>query len=296
DQLKSANKSASDNGTGGSKTSDTSNAKAQTSDKNSGGGNTVTVAGAAAINVVTTGSEASVSEVPSGETFPTSPSAGQIFRLVAPVSVLHNEPTHPGFYYWGAGDSTWKEIAEGTSFPGSPTTGDLFRLTAPSGPNGPSIYRFDGSNWVRVSFGTTSVTGTAGALTLTTQANTDTTAKGTGKATEAGTVGIGAGVAVNKVDITNLATTGHTTISSKGLDIEATMRNTGEDPVQQYTSSTGEWKSIESGDSFPESPGDKDLFQLTKAVAATTAVKGTSEDLSTGKLTVQSTDEFGTKG
>src|SRR5262249_12275409 len=92
DQLKSANKSASDNGTGGSKTSDTSNAKAQTSDKNSGGGNTVTVAGAAAINVVTTVSEASVSEVPSGETFPTSPSAGQIFRLVAPVSVPHPPP------------------------------------------------------------------------------------------------------------------------------------------------------------------------------------------------------------
>ena len=52
--------------------------------------------------------------------------------------------------------------------------------------------------------------------------------------TDAGTVGIGVGVAVNKVDITNLATTNNATINSVGLDVEATMRDTGIDPVQRF--------------------------------------------------------------
>ena len=61
-QLSSANgESASTTGKS-SKTTDTSNAQATTSDKNSSGGNTVTVAGAAAINVVVTSYQATLAD------------------------------------------------------------------------------------------------------------------------------------------------------------------------------------------------------------------------------------------
>ena len=127
DNLSSAN-SQRTAGTGKSaNTSDTSNAKAQTSDNNgtsSGDKNTVTVAGAFAINITKTRSEASLAN-------------------------------------------------------------------------------------------TAVVTATTGAVSLTTQANSDSKADGTGKAKEAGTVGIGVGVSVNKVEITNLATTNNATVNGR---------------------------------------------------------------------------------
>ncbi len=109
-------------------------------------------------------------------------------------------------------------------------------------------------------------------MSLLTQANTDSsTTPAPARPTEAGTVGIGVGVAVNKVEITNLATTSNATVGSVGLDVEATMRDTGEDPVQRYQS--GKWVTIDSGESFPESPSDGDYFQLTKGAPATTTVE-----------------------
>ena len=208
DQVSNANSESSANTGKTSKTSDTSGAKAQTSDSNgtsSGDSNTVTVAGAVAINIVTTISKASLAD-------------------------------------------------------------------------------------------TANVTATAGAVSLKTQANTDATAKANGKADEAGTVGIGAGVSVNSVHITNVATTGNATVSSNGLDVEAGMRVLGTDHIQRFDGS--EWKTIESGAAFPEDPEDGDFFQLTQGVPGTTAVDGASQSLvATGSnLKVKSTLQFGAPG
>ncbi|MGZ3438561.1 MAG: beta strand repeat-containing protein, partial [Polyangia bacterium] len=133
-------------------------------------------------------------------------------------------------------------------------------------------------------------------MSLKTQANTDATAKANGKADEAGTVGIGAGVSVNSVHITNIATTGNATVSSNGLDVEAGMRVLGTDHIQRFDGS--EWKTIESGVAFPEDPEDGDFFQLTQGVPGTTAVDGASQSLvATGSnLKVKSTVQFGAPG
>ena len=197
-QLSNANtQSTSANGTS-SKTKDTSNAQATTSDQNSSGGNTVTVAGAAGINVVTT-----------------------IYQA---------------------------------------TLADAVVLTA------------------------------TGLLSLKTSANTDASAVGNGKATGAGTVGIGAGVAVNKVTLVNQATPNNATITSKGIDVEAAMTVNGKDQIQVFDGK--DWKTIESGSTFPEDPENNDYFQLTKAVAPTTTVSGASQKLEDGSLTVASTLGF----
>ncbi|HET7465666.1 MAG TPA: hypothetical protein VFL29_03300, partial [Candidatus Dormibacteraeota bacterium] len=205
DQTKNANQESKD-GTGKqSSTKDTSNAQAETSDKNeSGSSNTVTVAGAAAINIVTSITQASLAD-------------------------------------------------------------------------------------------TANVTATTGALTIKTLANTDATATSNGKADSAGTVGIGVGVSVNKVDITNLATTGNATVTSKGLDIESGMLVNGTDRIQRFDGT--DWKTIDVGPTFPEQPEDGDMFQLNQGVPGTTTLDESSPtDLNTGTLTVKSTAAFGPTG
>jgi len=64
-----------------------------------------------------------------------------------------------------------------------------------------------------------------GAVTLRTSANTDASAKAKGDTAVDGSVGVGAGVAINSVDVTNRASTGSATINATGLDVEASMRN-----------------------------------------------------------------------
>src|SRR5712691_8050403 len=141
---------------------------------------------------------------------------------------------------------------------------------------------------------TANVTATSGKVTLRSEAGTLSSAKGSGKADNAGTVGIGVGVAVNKVDITNLATTGNATVHSYGLDVQSLMRDTGDAHVQRFHA--GDWSSIDTGDSFPEEPSDGDFFQLTKGTAATTQVDGGSQSLGGGTLKVKSTAGFGSTG
>ncbi|WP_141847710.1 beta strand repeat-containing protein, partial [Humibacillus xanthopallidus] len=79
------------------------------------------------------------------------------------------------------------------------------------------------------------VTATDGPVTLASSANTDVAgeAKGT-TATKTG-VGIGAGVVVNLVTMTNLATTGASTVDAHGLDVLATMTqvDNAEDPTAE---------------------------------------------------------------
>jgi hypothetical protein len=79
------------------------------------------------------------------------------------------------------------------------------------------------------------VTATDGPVTLASSANTDVAgeAKGT-TATKTG-VGIGAGVVVNLVTMTNLATTGASTVDAHGLDVSAAMT-----PVDNAEDSTAE--------------------------------------------------------
>ena len=203
DQVKNANQESSSTTGKSSSTTDTNNAKATTSDSNGSGGNTVTVAGAAAINIAKSITQASLA---------------------------------------------------------------------------------DGSN----------VTATGGPLTLKTQNNADASAKGSGKADSAGTVGIGVGVAVNKFDITNLATTGNSIVVSKGLDVEAGVLVNGQDRIQRFDGKS--WSTIDQGATFPEAPKDGDFFQLTTAQPATTTVDGASQSLSGGTLKVKSTAAFGTTG
>ena len=134
----------------------------------------------------------------------------------------------------------------------------------------------------------------SGMVTIKTSANTDVRATADGKEDEAGTAGIGAGVSVNSVSITNVASTGNATISSNGLDVETVMTVNGADRIQRFDGT--DWKTIEAGDAFPESPSDGDFFQLTKAVAATTTVDGASQDLTSGTLTVKNTADFASAG
>ncbi|MES1247222.1 MAG: hypothetical protein ABUS54_06080, partial [Actinomycetota bacterium] len=208
DQLSSANADRTSATGKSAKTTDTSNAKAQTSDNNgtsgSGDKNTVTVAGAAAINIVTALSKA-----------------------------------------WFL---------------------DTAHVTA------------------------------TGTTTLKALANTDSVATGTGKATDAGTVGIGAGVAVNSATFTNIATVGNATVTSNGLDIESEMRVNGTDHLQRFDGTS--WTTIDSGAAFPEGPSDGDFFQLTNGVPATTQIDGDSQtiDSSHTSLKVKSTANFGPSG
>ena len=62
-------------------------------------------------------------------------------------------------------------------------------------------------------------------LTLKTSANTDAVAKARATPPSTRASGVGAGIAINSVDVTNRASTGDATIGATGLDVEATMRN-----------------------------------------------------------------------
>ena len=64
-----------------------------------------------------------------------------------------------------------------------------------------------------------------GAVTLKTSANTDVSSKAKGDTAVDASVGVGAGVAINSVDVTNRASTGTATIDGTGLEVSATMRD-----------------------------------------------------------------------
>ncbi|HEX5279640.1 MAG TPA: hypothetical protein VFW28_06150 [Micropepsaceae bacterium] len=72
--------------------------------------------------------------------------------------------------------------------------------------------------------GAPTITSTGGKVKVRSSANTDARkTKADGTAVDASSVGIGAAVAINDIDITNKASTGTATISSLGLDVEATV-------------------------------------------------------------------------
>ncbi|UZJ27066.1 hypothetical protein RHODO2019_19090 (plasmid) [Rhodococcus antarcticus] len=67
------------------------------------------------------------------------------------------------------------------------------------------------------------ITSATGAVTLASSANTDVTGEGNGQTASKVTNGIGAGVVVNDVTMTNVATTGASAVTSVGLEVTATM-------------------------------------------------------------------------
>src|SRR5262249_33203840 len=75
-----------------------------------------------------------------------------------------------------------------------------------------------------VVIGTPTITSTGGYVRLRSSANTDAKkTKADGTEVGASSVGVGAAVAVNDVDITNKASTGNAIVNAHGLDVEATM-------------------------------------------------------------------------
>ena len=103
------------------------------------------------------------------------------------------------------------------------------------------------------------------AVSLSTQANTDAIATAKGDTAVEGSVGVGVGVAINSVDLTNAATTGTATIDAVGLTVSATMRQAdGADQiVRRWDDTHKEWVEVASGDKLPTSPSDGDYFRLT---------------------------------
>ena len=74
-----------------------------------------------------------------------------------------------------------------------------------------------------------------GSVSFKTSANTDGKAKADGTATDASSVGIGAAVSVNFVDMKNTATTGDfSTIMGNGLNVDATMTHLGSDATSSF--------------------------------------------------------------
>ena len=83
--------------------------------------------------------------------------------------------------------------------------------------------------------------------------------------------GIGVGVSINLVDITNKATTGTSTITATGLDIEAGMNDKNDGRVRYWDNTAKEWTLIERGTVMPVSPSNGDYFQLTDGAPAVTS-------------------------
>ena len=74
-----------------------------------------------------------------------------------------------------------------------------------------------------------------GSVSFKTSANTDGKAKADGTATDASSVGIGAAVSVNFVDMKSTATTGDfSTITGNGLNVDATMTHLGGDSTSSF--------------------------------------------------------------
>ena len=102
-----------------------------------------------------------------------------------------------------------------------------------------------------------------GALTLRSSANTDVKAIAKGDTAADASVGVGAGVAINKVDIVNRATTRNASVSSAGLTVEATMSTgRGNDAIRYWDAGAGAWVLIEQGDELP-GPSEGDIFYKT---------------------------------
>ena len=137
-----------------------------------------------------------------------------------------------------------------------------------------------------------------GVASLKTQAATIADAIAKGETVGTGSSdGIGVGVAINLVDITNKATTGSATITGTGLDVEATMADKNNGLVRRWDATAKAWVLIDRGATLPVAPSSGDYYQLTQASAGTTMVDGGSQDVtSPTELKVKSTASFAPTG
>ncbi|HEX8971092.1 hypothetical protein, partial [Oryzihumus sp.] len=107
-----------------------------------------------------------------------------------------------------------------------------------------------------------------GAVTLKTSAHTTVDGVAAGDTKVSTSVGIGAGITINLVDITNRATTGGASVSANGIDVEAGMGSVQSyDPVWLCKSSGG-CGLVDFGTELPSSPSSGDYFNLTQAVGS----------------------------
>ncbi|UUT35880.1 beta strand repeat-containing protein [Microbacterium elymi] len=80
------------------------------------------------------------------------------------------------------------------------------------------------TTWSRATIGDhLSIASDTGTVTVASSANTDAVGEANGSTATKGSVGVGAGVAVNDVSMTNVATTGASAIDAHGLTVTATM-------------------------------------------------------------------------
>ena len=110
--------------------------------------------------------------------------------------------------------------------------------------------------------------------------------------------GIGVGVSINLINITNKATTGTSTITATGLDIEAGMNDKNDGRVRFWDNTAKEWTLIDRGTVLPVSPSNGDYFQLTEGAPAATTVDTANQDVAASphELKVKSTTGFASAG
>ncbi|WP_159604522.1 beta strand repeat-containing protein, partial [Agromyces humi] len=109
----------------------------------------------------------------------------------------------------------------------------------------------------RAWFGNGVVIASGGVVTLKSLANTDVSANAKGDSATDGSVGIGAGVAVNSVGIVNRAVTGTATITGTGLVLTAGLAGGDtNDVIRRWTGT--EWKIVDEGKELP-GPSKDDL-------------------------------------
>ena len=133
-----------------------------------------------------------------------------------------------------------------------------------------------------------------GVVSVKTTAATIADAAGKGQTVGTGSSdGVGVGVSINLVDLTNAATVGSATVNGTGLDIEATMADKNDGRIRAWDDTAKEWKLIDRGISLPLSPDNGDYFQLTDGAAPTAVVDGKDQDVtSPTELKVKSTAGF----
>ena len=104
-----------------------------------------------------------------------------------------------------------------------------------------------------------------GVITIKSSANTDSAAEAKGDTATESSVGVGAGIVVNLVTITNQASTGASSVHGTGLDVEAGMNGNDADPIKHWTGSA--WETVDEGEWFPVTPKNGDYFRLTAKYA-----------------------------
>ncbi|MGU3646757.1 beta strand repeat-containing protein, partial [Microbacterium sp. C23T] len=99
-----------------------------------------------------------------------------------------------------------------------------------------------------------------GAVSLIARGDTDSLADARGDTATKGSVGVGAGVAVQAVDITIRATTGASAITATGLTVIAEMLDgDADDVVRRWNDVAKRWETVESGEQLP-GPSEGDLI------------------------------------